>query len=137
MNRNLKCQNPRIEKKFYIFAKSKYSKWITCVIFRTVRFIMSHTTVDKNDTIIIYQLSTNYYVQNACYCKFGLTNYEYPSLLYPCDHKSFIRLKIQLKCLWNIRIFIFKIILFACIYNIYFSLIYYSMYVCIHLAMYM
>ena len=36
----------------------------------------------------------NHYPQNACCCKFGLI---IKTLLYPCDHKSFVRPKIQLK----------------------------------------
>ena len=39
----------------------------------------------------------NYYVQNAFYYKFGLTNHEKPPVLLACDHKSFIRLIIQLE----------------------------------------
>ena len=34
----------------------------------------------------------NYYVQNAFYYKFGLTNYENPPIHLACDHKSFIKL---------------------------------------------
>ena len=78
-----------------------------------------------------------YYAQNACYCKFGRTNYENPSvpcdhmILYPCDHMilysvitwsytpviTAVVLIIQLKngrliwkfiCLFSLRVFVFS-----------------------------
>ena len=65
------------------------NKWITCVIFDLLD-LLYYTIVDRKYILVAqfnWQLMhlINYYVQNACYFKFGLTNNQ--TLLYPCDHK--------------------------------------------------
>ena len=99
----------RVLKNSYPFLQTPGNKWITCVIFRSARLIISYCSGQKRK-ISRCNFIDHPHTWLIIICKVhviaSLVWLLMKTFLYPCNYNSFVRLKFNWTCLQNIQIFI-------------------------------